>query len=371
VNYTVSGAGTVQYSLNGSAWAAAGASSQALSPVVGTNTVQLMSTQTVSGTVYTGYSSILTFTVNAVGAPLVVITNPTAGQAVSGSLTIAATTNGGPNTAAFYQIDGSTTWTPIATPWNTVGLTNGSHTIQVKDTVGVAGYSSIVSVTTNNAVTFSGITVTGITSTGATITWNTNSSSTANSVNYGTTYVMGTSFTATGSGATTHVATLTGLTVNSTYYFQLTSTVGGQAGTTDVYSFQTAASNSGIAVSIQTIKSFAVADGSFTNGWEFKFTITDNVTTDTQLQMKFNDWLSSSGSFAANGNMKIALDDNVAGVQAGTDGVTVGNVYGNALTITDQNPNVGGLQTVIFVYVSVPGGTSGGSFSTNYGIHTY
>jgi len=69
--------------------------------------------------------------------------------------------------------------------------------------------------------------------------------------------------------------------------------------------------------------------------------------------------------------MKIALDDNVAGVQAGTDGVTVGNAYGNALTITDQNPNVGGLQTVIFVYVSVPGGTSGGSFSTNYGIHTY
>jgi len=379
--YTVSNfdTGTVKYSVNGGAWTAALDASQAgIAVHVGINTLQLLATKTVGGVTTTGYSAIDTFTVNALNAPVEAIAAPAAGATVSGTTTVTFTTNGGATTAAFVSIDGGTyvAATTNANPgtysWNTVGLTNGTHTIQVMDTVsGVAGYSSIVSVTTNNAVTFSGIAVTGITSTSATITWNTNANSTGNSVAYGNTYTLSSTQTASGSGATAHTATLTGLTLNTTYYFQLTSSVGGQAATTDVYSFTTAPSNSGIAVSIQTIKSFAVADGSFTNGWEFKFTITDNVTTDTQLQMKFNDWLGSSGAFAANGNMKIALDDNVAGVQAGTDGVTVGNAYGNALTITDQNPNVGGLQTVIFVYVSVPGGTSGGSFSTNYGIHTY
>jgi hypothetical protein len=379
-NYTVGNfdTGTVKYSINGGTWTTAIDNTQSIPVMVGINTLQLKATKTIAGVATTGYSAIDTFTVNSLNAPVEVIAAPAAGGTVSGTTTVTFTTNTGATTAAFVSIDGGNwiTATTNANPgtytWNTVGLTNGTHTIQVMDTVsGVAGYSSIISVTTNNAVTFSSIAVTGITSTGATIAWNTNANSTANSVAYGNTYTLGSTQTASGSGATAHTATLTGLTLNTTYYFQLTSSVGGQAATTDVYSFTTTPSNSGIAVSIQTIKSFAVADSTFTNGWEFKFTITDNVNTDTQLQMKFNDWMSSNGvTIAANGNMKMALDDNVAGVQAGTDGVTIGNAYNNYLTITDQNPNVGGIQTVIYVYVSVPVGTTGGSFSTNYGIHT-
>ena len=244
-------------------------------------------------------------------------------------------------------------------------------------TVLAATYTSPYTFTTvtSGAPAISNLLVTGITSTSATITWNTNVASSGNTVAYGITYALGASqATSTGNGVTSHSASLTGLTANSTYYFQISSTAGGQATTAGIYSFITAAANTGIAVSIQTLKSFATADNTFIDGWEFKFSITDNATTDTSLQMKFNDWLGSSGSTIATlGNMKIALDDNVAGVQAGTDGVAVGNNYTDEptpLTLVDQNPNVGGIQTVIYVYVAVPPGSNGGSYSTSYGIHT-
>ncbi len=80
-----------------------------------------------------------------------------AGAAVSGTYTVEFTTNGGATTAAQVSIDGATyvAATTNANPgtysWNTALLANGSHTIQVKDTVSaVTGYSSLITVIVNN-----------------------------------------------------------------------------------------------------------------------------------------------------------------------------------------------------------------------------
>jgi hypothetical protein len=355
----------------------------------------------------TTYTSPNTFTtVAAAAAPTVsaavpdVISGAVTGTAitVTPQITFSQAMNATTITASSVAVvTAAAPTTPIAA---TVSMQNGNTTVMitpatplsyntayelyvttaVKNAAGVAlatTYTSPYTFTTvaSGAPAISNLLVTGITSTTATITWHTNVAASGNAVAYGVTYALGASqATSTGNGVTSHSASLTGLTANSTYYFQISSTAGGQATTAGIYSFITEAANTGIAVSVQTLKSFATADNTYTNGWEFRFSITDNVTSDTSLQMKFNDWLSSSGSnIAALGNMKIALDDNVAGVQAGTDGVAVGNNYTNEptpLTLVDQNPNVGGIQTVIYVYVAVPSGSGGGSYSTSYGIHT-
>jgi len=221
----------------------------------------------------------------------------------------------------------------------------------------------------------SNVLVSSITSTTATITWNTNVATSSNSVDYDVTYALTSNqITSTGDGVTSHSASLAGLTPNSTYYFRVQSTtVAGTVTYVGTYAFNTPAADSGIEVSIQTIKPYAIADNTYADGWEFKFDITVNNPTETNLTMKFDDWFGTGGALAALGNMKIALVDNAAGVDAGTVGVAVGNAYtdqSSSLTLVDQDPNVGGIQATIYVYVKVPVSTGGGSYSTSYGIHT-
>jgi hypothetical protein len=417
-------------------------------------------------------SMLVTYLVNANNAPAVLITAPAAGSAVSGSVTITATTNGGaPTGAASYQIDGGGSWVGIATAWVTTGLANGSHTIQVEDSVNsVMGYSGTITVVVNNgnAPTFSltapapgstiaytttvtanysgtydsgsvqysvdggawiaagdttqsgipvqvgtntlqlmatntvgGVATTGysaidtftvasgapvignillsnITSTTATINWTTNVLSTGNAVNYGLDYSLSSPPQLSSSDGVTapqsHSASLSGLTPGSTYYFSITSTAGGSTSTSGVYAFITASDTDIVVNHIDMLQSYATADGTYTDGWEFAFHITINDPLDTTLQMKFDDWSGTGGTIPAIGNMKIALDNNVAGVQAGTDGVAVGNNYSDettALTLpTSGSPTSGGRQVTVYVYIQVPTGTSGGSYSTSYGIHT-
>jgi hypothetical protein len=129
----------------------------------------------------------------------------------------------------------------------------------------------------------------------------------------------------------------------------------------------------GMAMNIQTRKSFAIADGNYTDGWEFQMNITVYNATETNLKMKFGDWIGTSGRIAASGNMKIALVDNVTGVQAGTVGVAVGNNYTDqttALSLVDEDPIAPGIQETIYIYVKVPVSTAGGSYSTSYGVNT-
>jgi hypothetical protein len=94
-----------------------------------------------------------TFTTSACTAtPNVVITTPSAGDTISGNYNVTFTTNGGASTAAQVSIDGGA-WDNATSPYSvpTADLTNGSHTIRVKDTVAtVTGYSDYVTFIVSN-----------------------------------------------------------------------------------------------------------------------------------------------------------------------------------------------------------------------------
>ena len=261
------------------------------------------------------------------------------------------------------------------------GLTCGStyhYSIYAKEDVTLneshnLGDASVVTSACSVAATISAVVPSGITNAAATITWTTGVTSTDNIVEYGTTSAMVLSSSA-DTNPTSHSVALSGLTANAAYYYRVKSTAGGSTTYSDPFSFKTSAAASGVSASVQTLKAYATADGTYTNGWEFKFSVTVNDSTETYLKMKFADWTGAS-ALAASSTMKIALTDDVAGVQAGTTGVSVGNLYinqtnANALSLVDEDPNTGGIQETIYVYVKVPNGTSGGSYSTSYGIKT-
>jgi len=145
--YTVSNFdnGSVTYSVNGGAWTAAGNTNQnGIAVQTGTNTIQLRATKTVQGVATIGYSSINTFIVANASAPVVTITNPSAGSTVSGNVSV-TTING-----TEYQIDGGS-WIAIATNIDTTALVNGSHTLRVRGG-NPLGYSDTITIVVNNGV---------------------------------------------------------------------------------------------------------------------------------------------------------------------------------------------------------------------------
>jgi len=261
---------------------------------------------------------------------------------------------------------------------NLTGLTCNTayhYSIYAQDATGNESHNLGDATVTTSACSatavISSVAPSGITNTAATITWTTDVTATNNIVEYGTTQALGTDSSA-DANATSHSVSLSSLTANTTYYYRVKSTAGGSTTYSDILSFKTAAAATGVAATTQTLKSYATADGTYTNGWQFKFNVTINDETETYLKMKFADWTGAS-SLAAVSNMKIALTDDVAGVQAGTTGVAVGNLYAtqsSSLTLVDEDPSIGGIQDTVYVYVKVPSGTSGGSYSTSYGIKT-
>jgi hypothetical protein len=88
----------------------------------------------------------------APAAPVIAIVTPSAGDTISGDYNVTFTTNGGASTAAQVSIDGGA-WDNATSPYSvpTTDLTNGSHTIRVKDTVAtVTGYSDYVTFIVSN-----------------------------------------------------------------------------------------------------------------------------------------------------------------------------------------------------------------------------
>ncbi|MDE2040908.1 MAG: hypothetical protein KGI59_00775, partial [Patescibacteria group bacterium] len=124
---------------------------------------------------------------------------------------------------------------------------------------------------------------------------------------------------------------------------------------------------------ITATRTFATADNSFSDGWQWVFNVTvpDNQ---TLLKMKFADWVSGSNIIPAGSNIRIysaqsvnAFDENHALV------VPASGTYTDLMYL---NPSVdldalqGGRQIQIVVEARVPNGSAGGSYTTSYGINT-
>ncbi len=171
-------------------------------------------------------------------APNVAWTSPANNALISGSTTLTAssTDNVAVGSVAFYYgsyggtFASSTLINSTTTPsgnlysilWNTTAVANGSTTLWALST-DTSSNTSTASTTVNieNPIIISGVSTTTASST-ATFSWTTNHS--ANSlINYGTSSGYGSS-SSTPALVTSHSITLTGLTNNTTYHYQISST---------------------------------------------------------------------------------------------------------------------------------------------------
>jgi hypothetical protein len=172
----------------------------------------------------------LSGTSQTVQPPTVSLTAPANAATVSGNTTISASATSTVGISSVqFQLDGSAlgtadTTSPYQFAWNTATISNGPHTLGAiaTDSLGNSASAGTVSVTVNNPPVISNISSGTPTQTGATITWTTNTP-TDSTVNYGLTSAYG-QVASSATQVTSQSVTLSGLTTNTPYHFQVKST---------------------------------------------------------------------------------------------------------------------------------------------------
>jgi hypothetical protein len=184
-----------------------------------------------------------------------------------------------------------------------------------------------------------------------------------------------TSFSVTGGGTSitvTSPATTTTGVVNVTV-----TTPGGTSAVSagDQFTYKLVGTVTGAGVlhvdSIVATKASATSDGTFASGWIYTFNITV-PTGETNLAMKFADWLSGTNVLPVANNMRIfSPQSSNATNEASAILLTAANAYSSPLHITgDLSPSTQGLQVAVTVEVAIPIGTADGSYTTTYGVQT-
>lgn|GEM_PF-5199774 len=267
----------------------------------------------------------------------------------------------------------------------------------------LSGVSNAVTITEatsdTSAPVVTSFMVSGITDSGAVLAVTTNENATcryaATDLAYETMTVMG------GAGTIAHLTVLSGLTPSTTYsYYARCQDAFGN--TMSVFPslavFTTLATAvpppTGHSITWEAKNNFAQPDGTFLNGWHYAFKVTVYDEAETNLSVKFSDWVNSADSSVvpASPNMRLLINQAggmIAGVgsealiENGSGDIksySLGNAY------TDQNlDNVAtpidisgidldtsavGRQIQFDVFTKVPIGTASGFYTTNYIILT-
>ncbi|KKW43878.1 MAG: hypothetical protein UY94_C0040G0002 [Parcubacteria group bacterium GW2011_GWA2_56_21] len=181
------------------------------------------------------------------------------------------------------------------------------------------------------------------------------------------------------SGPTSYTYSPSGLAAGTTYnYFIRCQDSAGNISDSAHATFTTLLDNAAAALhvdGITNVKTAAIADNTYPNGWAWTFRVTV-PSTETNFFMKFTDF---AGTIAPN---TIAAADNVRyysaqSSNANTEGTAIevtGNDYpATALavnTLADLDSTTAGIQIDVRVQVKVPTGTAADTYSGSYGIKT-
>jgi len=161
--------------------------------------------------------------------PVVVITSPVPGATISGITSFTFTTDGGTTTVAEVSIDGAsyvaatTNANPRTYDLDSTTLTDGSHTVRVRDTVlGTVGYSNYVTFLVNNApadttAPVASITVSSVTAVSALLTVTTDENATCRYSNIDEAF--GSMALMSSTGGITHTQTVSGLSGSTDYSY--------------------------------------------------------------------------------------------------------------------------------------------------------
>lgn len=122
--------------------------------------------------------------------------------------------------------------------------------------------------------------------------------------------------------------------------------------------------------SVEIVKSSAIANGTFTDGWKYIFNITV-PTNELNLSMKFTNWMSNLGS----STIPVANNMRISSAQASSTAtvlVTASNTYTipTLFIVNDLNVGMAGKQIKVLVETAVPIGSINGGYTTTYGLKT-
>ena len=225
----------------GGSGAATGTSSWTTNPIalqLGSNTVTVTARDAAGNT---GTAN-LTVTLSDTTPPTVALTAPTAGSTVTSTVAVSGSASDNVGVAGVqFRLDGVNLGAEVATPpytvtWNTTTAPDGGHvlTAVARDAAGNRATSAGVTVTVANGAAVTGGGATGstapvisqvslsVTKSGATVGWTTNKPSDSQLV-YGPTTSYGNSTTLDPTLVTSHSQTISGLTPNTWYHFQMKS----------------------------------------------------------------------------------------------------------------------------------------------------
>jgi len=138
----------------------------------------------------------------------------------------------------------------------------------------------------------------------------------------------------------------------------------------------------GIVIDDITLPSIGTADDKYLDGWHYIFKITVNNPAETNLFVKFSDWVNTENSeeiVGTLGNTRLLLN---AGAGVGLTeadieaGLSLGNNYSDQtpgpvdISGVDTNPDRAGRQVQFDVFVKLPGTTAPGFYTTTFGIQS-
>ncbi|MEI6553548.1 MAG: hypothetical protein WCO09_03185 [bacterium] len=118
--------------------------------------------------------------------------------------------------------------------------------------------------------------------------------------------------------------------------------------------------------SIAAVKTSAIANNTYADGWKWIFDVTLPEGED-KIQMKFADWTNGSLSIPSGSNMHFYSAQSLNATSSDSAiNIDSSNAYGNELILDPTK----GQQVQVAVEIKVPTGVTGGSYSTSYGIQT-
>lgn len=335
-------------------------------------------TSTDGGTTWTPGAE-LNFTTSAAtttppSAPTITSISPTSGSTAGGTVVTITGANLGGATAVDF---GSTPATDV-TASSTASTTSLSATAPAQSagavdvTVTTPGGTSATSSAdqftytapaTSTPPAISDINVSNVGSTTAMISWNTDQAAVGD-VAYGTTTSYGSTTALETTATTTHSATLSDLSANTLYHFDVTAGNGTASSTSPDMQFSTASTSLAIN-SITSIQSTGVADNTFADGWEwdvnFSLPVTENA-----FRIRFSDWGNASSSFPTANDVQIWSPESSNASSSSSAILETDNGYSGWLYF----PN-GTNDADIYVNVKIPFGTANGSYSSNFTAETY
>ena len=167
-------------------------------------------------------------------------------------------------------------------------------------------------------------------------------------------------FTAVANGVSTITATAEGITPVVS------------ASTTVTVSSTPVSTSTLMVTKITPVQVSGTSDNTYANGWKWVFDVTV-PNNETQLGMKFTDWVSGSNTIPAAGNIRyFSAQSNNANSEATAVSIDTANAYPTANIILNSDLDVASAdrQIQITVEVKIPVGTAVGAYSTTYGIQS-